>query len=190
MKRAIALALSGAAVLALAGGALSTRTDPWKQLYRPLHIPSIEPGSQCPVSRADPNTNLPRHGFSGPAWGRGPAYPVLGSDRPVLEFIYKDPPSSWSTWGGAKVLWVVSSRYRGRVLIRGRRLDGPDRLRFDGGRLPPLELRIRTPPPGWKRWRDRPSFTRIRTPGCYAYQIDGKPFSHLIVFEAQVRSGG
>lgn len=31
----------------------------------------------------------------------------------------------------------------------------------------------------------RPSFTRVREPGCYAYQVDGLGFSYVIVFEAK-----
>jgi hypothetical protein len=31
-----------------------------------------------------------------------------------------------------------------------------------------------------------PSLTRLRAPGCYAYRVDGRPFSYLVVFEARV----
>jgi hypothetical protein len=30
----------------------------------------------------------------------------------------------------------------------------------------------------------------LRAPGCYAYQVDGRAFSYLIVFEALVSSSG
>jgi hypothetical protein len=33
-------------------------------------------------------------------------------------------------------------------------------------------------------WRDYPSFTRLRTPGCYAYQIDTSAGTWSIVFTA------
>jgi hypothetical protein len=29
-----------------------------------------------------------------------------------------------------------------------------------------------------------PSFTRVRKPGCYAYEVDGTSFSEVIVFRA------
>ena len=32
--------------------------------------------------------------------------------------------------------------------------------------------------PGW------PSYTRVRSAGCYLYQVDGTSFSELIVFQA------
>jgi hypothetical protein len=31
-----------------------------------------------------------------------------------------------------------------------------------------------------------PSFTRVRAPGCYEYQVDGLRFGYLIVFEARL----
>jgi hypothetical protein len=80
------------------------------------------------------------------------------------------------------------------VLIRGRRLDGPQLVRFEGAgvRVPPAELRI-TPtasvtgnlgvPELGQRYR--PSYTRLLAPGCYAHQIDGTTFSRIIVFRAK-----
>ena len=34
--------------------------------------------------------------------------------------------------------------------------------------------------------RYRPSYTRLRAPGCYAYQVDGTTFSRVIVFQAEL----
>jgi len=104
----------------------------------------------------------------------------------VLQFTYPpEPPSQFagSEWSGAKVLWFVAPRYRGPVLIRGGRLDHPDRLRFNRGMVPPLEMRIHKVFSGP---RDRPSYTRLRAPGCYAYQVDGTNFSRVVVFQASL----
>lgn len=80
------------------------------------------------------------------------------------------------------------------MLIRGGRLDSPDALRFNNGRVPSDEMRIPIGargggPPGLKPvgQRFRPALTRLRAPGCYAYQIDGTTFSRLIVFRAVVQ---
>jgi hypothetical protein len=168
----------------LAGAAFSISGDVWKRLHRPLHIPSIRPGSPCPTSQPDPKGSLSRLGFVGTAWGRGPAYPAgLGSaTQPVLWFHYPPPPESGfygSNWGGQKVNWVVDPAYRGPILIRGRQLDGPNVLRFTAGEPPSTEMRIPA------RTRTNPSYTRLRAPACYAYQIDGTTFSRVIVFEAK-----
>ncbi len=51
-------------------------------------------------------------------------------------------------------------------------------MRFGRGSVPATELLI---PAGTM---ERPSFTRLRANGWYAYQIDGTSFSRAIVFRA------
>jgi hypothetical protein len=77
------------------------------------------------------------------------------------------------------------------VLIRGRRLDGVQWLRFEGGRVPPAELHIDTGETVW--WegmpegsRGRPSSVRVRATGCYAAQLDGTDFSNVVVFRVRL----
>ena len=112
------------------------------------------------------------------------AFPQLSFSYPVRpEQIYY--PSDWS---GNKVLWVAR-RYRGPVLIRGRQLDGPNELRFGLSHVPGREMRLSSvggrSPGGWQ---NRPSTTRLRVPGCYAWQVDGTTFSRVIVFRAVLSS--
>jgi hypothetical protein len=179
-------AASGALVLLVAGAAYAapTRQPTWRSLHRPLHIPHIAPGTPCPTSKPDPRGDLSRFkGLVGTAWGRGPAYPVIQErdGKPVLDFAYPPAPKSGfagSRWSGQKVMWALNPAYHGRVLIRGRQLDGPNELRFDDGLVPPREKRLFG---GYASW---PSFTRLRAEGCYGYQIDGKSFSRVIVFRA------
>ena len=147
-----------------------------KKLFRPLHLPTLAPSAPCPVSPArevSPSYSL--------ALGPGPVYPVgLGAEA-TLSFggAHFPPP-----WTGNKVLWVTAPRYRGPFLIRGHQLDGPWWVGFEPGRRPLAEWEI----PSFKqigqaggRWRDIPSYTRVREPGCYAYQVDGTSFSEIIV---------
>jgi hypothetical protein len=164
------------------------RVAVWQRLERPFHVPTVAAGTRCPTSGRDPNGDLNRFpGFTGTAWGDGPAFPA-GLDTvagaPTLHYADPIPPQSvffGSAWFGNKVLWVVDASYAGPLLIRGRQVDGPNLLRFDTGEVPPRELRI---PPS-KTVRGRGSYTRVRAPGCYAYQIDGLGFSKVIVFKAQ-----
>src|SRR5437868_1702636 len=88
------------------------------------------------------------------------------------------PETGWGDWGGNKINWLRDLAYPGPVLIRGLRLDGPDELRFNDGRLPSLSMR--------QKGRSNPSYTRVRIPGCYAYQVDGTTFSDTIAFEAKL----
>jgi hypothetical protein len=187
-RAAARVALAAALVLALGGAALAARPrqPTWRSLHRPLHIPRIAPGTSCPTSKPDPRGDLSRFGgLVGTAWGRGPAYPALQNrdGKPVLEFEYPPSPNSGlagSEWSGQKVMWALNPAYHGRILIRGRQLDGPNELRFDRGLVPPREKRVVSGglAVGWA------SLTRLRAEGCYGYQIDGKSFSRVIVFEA------
>ena len=171
-------------------------SDPWASLHRPLHLPTLAPGALCPVSSVAP-LNFDKYGVAR-GIGPGPAYPIgLAQPGSLLGFVYP-PPSEFagSKWSGGKVLWFVSPSYRGRVLIRGGRLDAPGALRFNHGLLPPTEMRI---PIGARGGypagialvgqRYRPSNTRLRAAGCYAYQIDGTSFSRVIVFRAVAEQG-
>jgi hypothetical protein len=157
-------------------------------LRRPLHLPALVPGAACPVSQVDPNVDFSSFGIAA-GIGSGPAYPVgLASGTltlaPAVNFNSK-------LWGGQKVLWFVLPSYTGPLLIRGGRLDPPGGVvRFERGNVPPKLLLIDratavpggvSPPTGT---RYRPSYTRLKAPGCYAYQVDGATFSEIVVFRA------
>lgn len=133
-------------------------------LRRPLHLPHMSAGPMCPVSA-----------------GTGPVRPLGSLRLPVAAFI-------GSAWRAGRVTWTSSGSYSGPVLIRGRRLGGSGAVGFGEGRTPYDELQLLAsgsdapPAPGGARaWL---SFTRVRSPGCFAYQVDGTSFSSVIVFEA------
>jgi hypothetical protein len=179
-----------AALVIGAGGAAASPSGVWKQLHRPLHVPRLAAGARCPVSRVDAHVGFAKYGV-GEGIGRGPAYPILAGG--VLGLV-SGPGTEFagSAWGGQKVLWLVSPRYRGPILIRGRRVDASGFVRFDHGKLPAAELRIpagtsQSGNPGVadRGQRYRPSYTRLRAAGCYAFQVDGTNFSRTIVFEAR-----
>ena len=100
-------------------------------------------------------------------------------------------PFIGSAWRAARVTWVASAGYSGPVLIRGRRLGGSGAVGFGEGRTPYDELQLLAPasgaPPVPGAGRAWLSFTRLRRPGCYAYQVDGTGFSYAIVFTASWR---
>jgi hypothetical protein len=156
-------------------------------LRRQLHLPAIAASAPCPAT--DQNGTLGDHGNrdapAAPAFGPGPAFPTLQSEGGRAELHY----TAWGGfegWGGSKVLWTVP-RYSGPYIVRGRQLNGSNRLKFDWG-------------PSWtNQLHDtlrltgalsvlNPAATFLQAPGCYAYQVDGRGFSYLIVFEA--RSAG
>jgi hypothetical protein len=179
---ATALLLTIGLALVLAAPSALGAADALGKLRRPLHLPRLAPGERCPV------TPLGRaNGWR--AQGPGPVYPV--GAYPALWFSY--PPTRqqlWygSRWSGQKILWIARPSYRGPVLIRGRRLDGPEELRFERGLNPEREMLLKSVDgsSGTTGWQNRPSFTRLRAAGCYAWQVDGPSFSRVIVFRARV----
>jgi hypothetical protein len=189
-----------AAGLALVVAPLSSAApqDVWKTLHRPFHLPVVAPGAPCPVSAMNTEFDFGKYGVAN-GIGRGPAYPI-GFEQPgsILNVAFGTDRRGvfyGSKWGGNKVLWFVSPTYRGPVLIRGRQLDGTNRVRFEGAglRVPPIELRLPrgsviTGNPGVNDvgQRYRPSYTRLLSGGCYAYQIDGTTFSRIVVFRARL----
>jgi hypothetical protein len=77
------------------------------------------------------------------------------------------------------------------VLIRGHQIDGDGELRFGQSVDPDAELVLHGPGasqgPGTDRsgWRGFPSTTRVRHPGCYAYQIDSTSTSTIVVISVR-----
>ena len=146
----------------------------WGALRRPLALPAVGADAPCPRSRTQ--TTVP--GVARPL-GKGPAYPSLGSATGLAGLADDLVKAGWHLH---KTLWAISPRYRGPVLIRGARLDAPGGLRFDLRiarelRLPPLEAGEAS------KWRYAPSYTAVRSPGCYALRIDGTGFRSLVAFE-------
>jgi hypothetical protein len=178
-------------MLAATVAASATASDPWARLHRPLHLARLAPGANCPVSGVDERVDWEQANiFGGTGVGPGPVYPGLGTNTALPM-----PPETQDggPWGAQKVFWYVSPSYRGRVLIRGRRLDGPQWLRFEQGVLPSTELRIdRLETVAWdgqpEGSRGRPSAVRAKASGCYGVQIDGSSFSRVVVFRIVMSS--
>ena len=170
---------------AVAGG-----NDHWASLRRPLHLPKLAGGARCPISHVDRRVQWSRINiFGGSGIGRGPVYPGLPS---AFLLALRDQQYG-GPWFGGKVFWYVAPVYQGPVLIRGRRLDGPQRMGFNGGRRAGTELRI--PPQQSVSWdgqprgsRGVPSDVRVLKRGCYGVQIDGSTFSRIVVFRVDVAS--
>ena len=164
-------------------------SNPWANLRRPLHLPLLAPDSACPRSGINRHVDWKRtHMFGGPGIGRGPVYPGLGGRAS----LYALPDAQFGgPWAGGKVFWYIAPRYRGPVLIRGHRLDGPENLSFNGRKDPLPELRIKRGET--VRWsgqpagsRGIPSGVRVIANGCYGVQIDGTTFSRIVVFSAEI----
>jgi hypothetical protein len=127
---------------------------------------------------------LKANGYAGvPAWGR-PASPWM-PERSLEAPVEHDGPL-YAEWGVFKAMWAIDPAYAGPVLVRGRQLDGDDVLRFEKGE-PGFSDATRAHPSTELQESGgyvHPAVTRVRTLGCYAYQVDGVGFSYSIVFRA------
>jgi hypothetical protein len=156
-------------------------SDESSTLQRPLALPAIGSAARCTTSGG-------RQVATGvaEALGDGPVYPVgLGTagHLSLAQAAQRDGAFYW------KVLWISAPNYRGRVLIRGGRLDGAGSLLFGTGDVVGLaELRLPTEPwatsggveAGWRMW---PSYTGTLSAGCFGYQVDGEDFTVHLTFE-------
>jgi hypothetical protein len=164
--------LAGVRVSPPAGLAKAAR----RRLERPLRLPRLPRGARCPRSRS--SRAAPEITYS---LGSGPAYVNLGSPG-GLAFLGDD-----LRIGGLiahKALWGVSPTYRGALLVRGRRLDGPGAVRFGPRRRTRSWWRGLWPEQR-SRWRYGGSDMFLPRAGCYAFQVDGASFSERIFFVAR-----
>ena len=144
---------------------------------RALQIGKLPKNAACPVT--PPRDTVTSYA---PLLGSGPVY-AAGFDQSsaLLYGEYKG-----SEWKIANVLWVVDPMYKGEVFIRGRQVDGDNQVRFDDeiANLTDSIYIQHGDIPGANYWRERRSYTRVLSSGCYAYQVDGRNFSYLIYFTA------
>jgi len=170
------------ASLALRPRSLESTSD-WARLRRPLHLPKVAPGAECPVSKGVKARTLSKDFGSALALGSGPVYPVVDvSSRGV---VGARPVAGRRGFFVYKVLFIIAPKYTGPVLVRGRRLDGRGVLLFGFGRgKPTVEGRIRRGGDG-RAWRGFPSSSYVKADGCYGYQMDGLGFSRVAVLRVQ-----
>jgi hypothetical protein len=148
-----------------------------------LQVPTLPPGAACPVSPQQVAHNLSAEFGSGQAVGTVPIYVLMGEMQGgALRYSQSYSQSHYKDgWAYSKVLWMAKPEVSGRVLIRGRQIDGPNAIGFGMGDDP--EFALQWAVGSQSGWASLPSETRIRAPGCYAYQVDSQKGSEVIVFQ-------
>ena len=127
---------------------------------------------------------LKRNGYSSvPAWG-SPASPFM-PERSLIAPVHYDT-GDYADYGVFKAMWAIDPRYVGPILVRGRELDGSDILKFEKGEPGFSDYTHGHPTPELHESGGyiHPSVTRVKSLGCYAYQVDWIGFSYSIVFRA------
>jgi len=155
----------------------SPAQPPWKQLRRPLHLPSVSIGEPCPVS--DSRRRL----------GKDDA---LGEEAPyALPFhdatAFVDTTNFHGGRFAYRVRWLAPRSLAGPVLIRSRRLDRPRSVRFAKTRQSRTTGELHIIFTRRKAAQVRGSaFVLLPSPGCYGFQVDGLDFSTTSVFAARL----
>jgi hypothetical protein len=131
-------------------------------LHRPLKLPADD-GGPCPITVSSQGPVSPRELPAGVGF-----HTVSGSQ-----------------WLEAQVTWTAVGGYMGPLLIRGAMLGG-GAVGFGAGAVPYDELQLLDAGQGAPRvtgnGRAWITDTRVRSGGCYAYQVDGTNFSEVVVF--------
>jgi hypothetical protein len=158
-----------------------------RALNRPLHFPVVKRRARCP---ATPGAPISTPYVAGVALGDGPVRALPASAGDLRHGIVDLDPASVPGWREIKTIWISSPDYQGPFVIRAERLNGPGPIVLGGsGALPTPVMPLVVPPGptlnGGGGWRTVPSGTWARSPGCYAWQIDGLNFSEVIVFDAR-----
>jgi hypothetical protein len=148
-----------------------------------LQVPALPPGAACPVSPQQVAHNLSPDFGDGPAVGSGPIYALMGEmQEGALKYSQSYSQAHYKDgWAYSKVLWMANADVSGNILIRGRQIDGPNAIGFGMGDDPESALQWEVA--SQNGWASLPSETRIRAPGCYAYQVDTQKGNEVIVFQ-------
>lgn len=159
-------------------------------LNRPLHFPVLGPGQRCPASPGRPVTI---GDDTGTEQGNGPVRMLTGASRHGVAGLLAHTSSP--PWLGLKTTWFSVPAYQGPFVVRAKRLGHPGPVSQGG--IPPVIAPLVVPPGPTistvPRSNGRPGYREVitvlwvRSPGCYAWQVDGLRFSEIIVLRAVLR---
>ncbi len=155
---------------------------------RPLHLPGLAPGAPCPVTTGRESTS--RY-VGGLMFGAGPVRMIFGDQGHPARGVVELGTPGQPPWLATTSTLLVSPTYRGPVLLRGHRLDGPGTAFFDGTTVssyvdPPNDANTES-----DGSRTPPASVFVHSAGCYGFQIDGTTFSETVVvnLDAPPRTG-
>jgi hypothetical protein len=86
-------------------------------------------------------------------------------------------------WLALKTHFFSSPKYQGAFLVRTKRLDRSGPVAVGASPTEATSLQVPSGPAanGLAGWREFPYSTFVKSPGCYAWQVDGVSFSEVIV---------
>jgi len=185
---AVSITALGAALGAYAGlRAGPSPSTPAALLARPLHLPALSAGQSCPATHGAP---IATSFFNGIAFGGGPVGVMIANEGDLRRGHVDLGGTEAPGWYALQTLWFSAPGYQGPFVVRGKRLgaSGVIEVRPGGtGLVPgsgPLIVPARPTANTQDGYRTVPGSTWVRSPGCYAWQVDGRDFSEVIVVDA------
>ncbi len=153
-------------------------------LKRPLHFPIVGENGACPATSGAPVDTYTSY-FGGIALGGGPVRVAVGNLGDLRRGQAQLGSTAVPGWFALETLWFAMPSYDGPFVVRGERLGRPGPLNVDGSATNPSPLVV---PPGptantENGIRVAPVSSWMKSPGCYAWQVDGLSFSYVIVVD-------
>lgn len=192
-RRLIAVVLAIASAAAYYGVEAGAFTGLSRSLLaRQLRFPSLGPGDRCPVTSGRLAHNPY---FAGAMFGQGPVRISIGNAGDFARGDVVLGTTSTPRWHALETIWFAEPGYNGPFLIRAARLGrrGPIEVEpsstgqspGSGSLFVPAGPTLNSyPQPGagvYRGYRTVPGSTWVKSPGCYAWQVDGRGFSDVIV---------
>lgn len=152
---------------------------------RSLRLPTLSSGEPCPTSLGK---TVALANAVGPAILVGAVGVMIPQQGNVAQGIVDLAPSDIAGWYGIKTHWLVKPSYQGPVLVRAESLSRSSGWISIHADASPGPLVIPSGPDanGADGWREQPSGSYVKGPGCYGVQFDGTSFSVSLVFEVVV----
>jgi hypothetical protein len=183
----IVFALAGIGLYLAIRETAASSPRPGSLLSRPLHFPALGSDGRCPVSSG---SRFDNSYFGGVALGSGPVRVLLADAGDIrhgrVDLGRGDAPH----WFALQTLWFAMPGYHGPFVVRAARLGarGPIEVQPGGTGLTPgsgpLVVASGATIDTQDGYRTVPGSTWVRSPGCYAWQVDGRHFSEDIVLDA------
>ncbi len=180
------VAMSGVAVY-LAAGRATSPTKFVSLTSRPLHYPTLGPNGSCPTS---PGKTFNNDLFGGVALGSGPVRVLLADSGDLRHGHVNLFPSEVRGWSALQTLWFAEPGYNGPFVVRAERIGRSAKVEVQPGRnglepgAGPLLVSAGPTMNTAGGYRTVPGSTWVKSGGCYAWQVDGRNFSEVIVFDA------
>lgn len=164
-----------------------TRIIPESIRRRIVRFPKVAPGDPCPTSGVS-SVDVP--GASGMAL-QGKVVSLLVPQAGELgRGSVQLASSDVAGWYGIKTHWLVKPSYRGWVVVRAEELDRSAPVAALGeAEIGPVVIPPGPTPNTFEGWRQQPSGTYVKGPGCFGFQIDGTTFQEHLILRGVLPSG-